>query len=244
MSSSSPYISGLNYGTYTTALSGLTIISSNDTNFQNILPSTINYAEQRIYREIDFLFNYQADFTQVSSNQNILYYPQNFGVYLVVNQIAVLTPASTATTGQYNQLQVTSIPFIQTVYPSAATSIGLPKYFYPIDDVSAYIAPATDQAYTFWVYGTQRPPVLSASNSSTFLTQNYPDILVAASMIYLTGYMKNWSAQGDDPRSAVSWESQYQLLVKEVKEEESRKKFNSEAWQATETAPLATPKRV
>ena len=51
-------------------------------------------------------------------------------------------------------------------------------------------------------------------------------------------------AQGDDPRSAVSWESQYQLLVKEVKEEEMRKKFATEAWQSQEETPLATPKRV
>lgn len=244
MTSSSPYISGLNYNTYTTTLAGLTIISSNDTNFQNILPSCINYAEQRIYREIDFLANYQGDFVQVSSNQNAINYPTNFGVFLVIDQIAVLTPASTTMTGNYNQLQVTSIPYLQTVYPSLTTSIGTPKYFYPAADTFAYIAPATDQTYTFWVYGTQRPPSLSVSNSSTFLTQNYPDIFVAASMIYMTGYMKNWSAQGDDPRSAVSWESQYQLLVKEVKEEESRKKFTSEAWQSKETSPTATPKRV
>src|SRR6516162_5647773 len=151
MSSSSPYISGLNYGTFNTTLSTLTIISSNDANFQNILPSCINYAEQRIYREIDFLFNYQGDYAQVAPNQNVLNYPTNFGVYLVIDQIAVLTPGSTSTTGNFRQLQVASIPFLNANYPSLTTSVGTPAYFYPGSDTFAYIAPATDRTYTFWV---------------------------------------------------------------------------------------------
>jgi hypothetical protein len=63
-------------------------------------------------------------------------------------------------------------------------------------------------------------------------------------MIYMNGYMKNWSAQGDDPRAAVSWENQYQILLKSADEEELRKKFWAEAWQSQQPSQIATPKRV
>ena len=45
----------LNYTQYVTTLSTLTAISPTNADFQAILPSVIDYSEQRIYRELDLI---------------------------------------------------------------------------------------------------------------------------------------------------------------------------------------------
>src|SRR6516225_8875405 len=135
-------MSYLNYSTYVNTLATLTIISSNDTNFQNILPSAISYAEQRILRELDLLNAKVTDVATVSSGNRLLTYPSNIGTYLVVDQINIFTPAgSSAATGIRVPMQIVSREFISTVYPSDVTSVGTPTYFAIRDDNMSIIAP-------------------------------------------------------------------------------------------------------
>jgi hypothetical protein len=71
-----------------------------------------------------------------------------------------------------------------------------------------------------------RIPQLSSVNYTNFLTQQFPDLYVACSMIWFAGFQANYGTQGDDPQQAVSWESQYQLLLKSAAVEEARKQFS------------------
>jgi len=41
---------------YVLQISTMAVVSSSDTNFATILPQTITYAENRIYRDLDLLF--------------------------------------------------------------------------------------------------------------------------------------------------------------------------------------------
>lgn len=240
------YVSGLNYTTYNTQLATLTAIASGDTNFQNILPTCINYAEQRIYRDADFLATYITDTsTNVVANQRSFPYPTSVGTFLVIDQINILTPfGAGSSNGVRVPLQVASKQFISMVYPSDATSIGVPSYFAPLNDTSCILGPVPDQAYGAEVIGTQRPPALSASNSSTFLTQTLPDLFISASMVFMSGYMRNFGAQADDARMAVSWEDQYTKEFNSAITEEFRKKYQSQGWQAQIPNQVATPPRV
>ena len=49
------------YTTYTAALAELMVTSDADANFTGILPSIIDYAEQRIYRELDLPYTNTTD---------------------------------------------------------------------------------------------------------------------------------------------------------------------------------------
>lgn len=241
------YVSGLNYTTYVSQLATLTVISSNDTNFQTIIPACINYSEQRIYRDADFLATYVTDTsTNVVANQRTFTYPTSQGTFLVVSQISILSPTSTATatTGTRVPLQDASRQFIDIMYPNNATAIGIPTFFAPNDAVSCLLGPVPDQAYNVEVTGTQRPPALSASNSSTFLTQTLPDLFISASMVFMSGYMRNFGAQADNAQMAVSWEDQYNKEFQSAITEEFRKKYQSQAWQDKLPNPVATPARV
>jgi hypothetical protein len=64
-----------------------------------------------------------------------------------------------------------------------------------------------------------------------------------ASMIYISGYQRNFGRQSDDPAMAVSYESQYEVLLKAATTEENRKKFLASAYTSQSSSPVATPGR-
>jgi hypothetical protein len=64
-----------------------------------------------------------------------------------------------------------------------------------------------------------------------------------ASMIYVSAYQRNFGRANDDPQMAVSYESQYQALLKSAIVEEARKQFQSSGWASESPATVATPSR-
>src|SRR5437868_1073681 len=145
----------INYNTYIAQIATITAISSNtlvngDAAFGAIAPGMIDYAEQRCYREGDFLATYVTDTsTNVVANQRIFNYPTGTGTFLVIDQINIITPfgATAASSGIRNPLQVASKPFIDTNYPSNLTSVGVPTYFAPATATTCTLGPVPDQAY-------------------------------------------------------------------------------------------------
>lgn len=139
-------------------------------------------------------------------------------------------------------------------YPSP-TYAATPIYFAPQKQSSTgttsstqtlntfLIAPFPDGPYTLEIVGTYRPSSLSSTNETTFISQNMPDIFIMASMIYISAYQRNFGRQSDDPAMAISYESQYQALLKSATVEEFRKKFEAGGWSSMSPAVVATPGR-
>lgn len=231
----------MDYATYQTELALLAVMAPVDPNFISNLPSAIDYAEQRIYRELDLLSTVFRDFSV-----NLVVGSRNFTIpsaFVVVNGINVISPAATAPdAGTRNPLTPTSRDYVDAVWNSAAI-IGLPVDFAPITQWDFVLGPAPDAAYKIEVIGTQRPTPLSASNTTTFLSTNLPDLFLAASMIFMSGYARNFGQQSSDPAQAVSWETQYKSLSTSAGVEEARKRFQSAAWSSAAPAPIANPPR-
>jgi hypothetical protein len=85
---------------------------------------------------------------------------------------------------------------------------------------------------------------LSATNSTTWLSLNVPELMVAAGMVFAAGYMRNFGSQADDPKMATSWETQYSTLLKSANTDSLRMKYEAEAWSQQIPSPIATPPRV
>lgn len=85
-----------------------------------------------------------------------------------------------------------------------------------------HFAPAPERIYIGEVYGGIQALHLSESNPETFLSRYYAELLIAACMVFITGYQRDFGAQADDPQRAVSWESQYQTLKASVMQEAGR----------------------
>jgi hypothetical protein len=64
-----------------------------------------------------------------------------------------------------------------------------------------------------------------------------------ASMIFVSGYQRNFGRASDDPAMAQSYEAQYQTLLKGATVEEARKKFESSGWTSQSPAVVSSPSR-
>src|SRR5258708_19202089 len=188
------------------------------------LPAAIDYAEGRIYRNFNFLTTVTTDATQntVSLNRNITV-PAAF---VVVNDVNIITPSGTAPdVGKRNLLTKASKEFLDLMWPSK-DGATVPTLFAFLNQSQIVLGPWPDLSnYAVEFIGTQRPAPLSASNPTTFLTLNMADLFLAATMIHISGFMKNYGAQGDDPAQPGSWEGQYQRLAEGVDGEELRKRY-------------------
>jgi len=215
----------LNYTTYTQQLANLMVIPTTDTNFATFLPGCIDYAEQRIYRDLQLLETEVRDTGgSVAANARAFTLPQTYGAFRVVHGMNLFTAA-----GSRQQMVPCSRTFIDFLYPNdtAATSPSYPGFFAMVTDQQVLVAPPPDQVYNVEVIGTIRPAPLASANSTTYLTRDLPDLFIAASMVFATGYQRDFGAETDDPKSAVTWESQYQALLQNANNEETRKKYNA-----------------
>jgi hypothetical protein len=126
---------------------------------------------------------------------------------------------------------------------TAASASTVPDCYAMITDQTIIVGSPPGAEFTVEVIGTIRPTPLSVSNTTSYLSLYLPDLFLAASMVFGTGYQQNFGAQSDNPQMAVSWETQYQSLKASANLEELRKKYQSVAWSSMSPSPAATPTR-
>lgn len=235
----------LTYAQYIASLANLADVPSDDPNFNIDLPNIIDYAELRIYRDIDLLDTVRRDASNslVAGDRNFTL-PSASGSFVVTQEFNVITPASatTADGGTRNQLVPTSMAALNALWPNSSGST-VPQYFAMVNQGAIIVGPWPNAAYRIEVVGTIRPLTLSSTNVTTLLSTYWPDLLLAASMVRVAGYQKNYGQGIDDPKMAITWETTLQDLLKSANVEEMRKKFTSQGWSSENPAPLATPPR-
>ena len=240
-----------NYSTLVSQVAAFTVISSNvlvngDNNFAGPFSTFIDYAEGRLYRDLDLPAARVTDTSVTcSSGVRTIALSTTQGTILVVETLNLFSSAGTTSS---NATRIPLVPaskaVIDTIYPSAASAnTGLPEFFARVTDTKIMLGPTPDQAYGTEVIATIRPNPLSASNSSTWLTINVPELMTAAVMISAFAYMRDFGGQSDNPQGAQSWENQYQALMKSANVDSLRMKYQSNAWSQQIPSPIATPPR-
>jgi len=242
----------VNYADWLSAVQTILVIqdATGIANLNIVIPRAIEAAELRMYRDsdLDFLFTRTTDITQQtaagSRNVNI---PSQF---VVVENVNLVTPASTTPTSGGSRIPLlrTTLSFIDQIWPNE-TSTQAPQQFqtyfavYEEETAAAHIriAPTPDSNYYVEFRGTQRPAALSSTNSTTPLTTYLPDMFLAASLVFLAGYQRDFGAQSDDPKLAQSWEAQYQGQKRSAAFEEARKKALSGDYSALPLPPALMP---
>lgn len=226
---------------YVGQISTMAVVEPTNTAFLAILPQMITYAENRIYRDLDLLIT-QMTSPYYQLNANAIDIPTSA---LVTVQNVVLYDTDN---NSYPLLPITR-DFANNVYGNNSYT-GTPQYFFitggttnQITDYTIFVYPYPNTTYTATITGTFRPPSLSATNLTTFISLYLPDLLIMASMIYVSAYQRNFGRANDDPQMAVSYESQYKTLLQGAMMEEYRKKFQASAWSSHGTSPVATPTR-
>ena len=237
---------GLTYATYVTQIATLAVVPESDAAFVTILPQMITYAENRMYRDLDFLSTVTTNDTYTTT-AGTPFASFTLADFITLQQINVITPAgeTVPNSGTRNPLLPATKEFLNLVYPSSS-SAAVPEYFAMFTqntDNVVLFGPWPDDTYTLELVGTYRPASLSSVNTTTFIGTYLPDLLIMASMIYVSGYQRNFGRANDDPQMAVTYESQYKALLQGATVEEARKKFQSSAWTSMSPATVASPTR-
>lgn len=254
----------MTYSGYVTALGAMLAMSqtitapataapSTNTDFNNILPRCIEFAELTMYRDpdLDFLATRKSDTTTACvANSRNLVLPASIIVPMRLN---VITPigAASADAGTRNTVEIVQRDFMDTFFQTVAptTTPSVPAYAAMISEdnstgaLSAILGPTPDQNYICEWYGTFRPAPLTYTNTVTFLTTYLPDLFLSASMIFMSGYQRNFGAQTEDPRMSLSWAAVYAEQKKNAAIEEARKKSQGPDWGANAPAPIAVQRR-
>lgn len=234
-------IAGTN--SYVQQIATLAVVEPTDVNYLIILPQAITYAENRMCRDLDFLSTVTTN-TNYATISGVPTVSVSVADFVTLQQVNVITPAGTAVpnNGTRNPLLPTTKEFLNLVYPSGS-SAAVPQYFGMIDQSKITLGPWPDAAYQLELVGTYRPDSLSNTNQTTFISLYLPDLFIMASMIYISGYQRNFGRANDDPQMAVTYESQYKGLLQGAMVEEARKKFQSSAWASMSPAVVASPSR-
>ena len=228
----------ISYDQLVTTLANLAQIPATDANFLAEMTDVVNYAEQRIYRDLDFLSTRVTQSVAMTPNSRTQVLPGGFP-FVVVEQLNAVVG------GIISPMTRQSRPYMDLLYntDTATSSSDYPVDYCLSTDVVAIVGPPPGSAWTLQGVGTYRPPSLSLTNETTWLSTNLPDLLVTACMIRVSGYMKNYSATSDDPQQALSWQNQYDVELKGASVEEARRKAQSASWSDQLPIPQSTPPR-
>ena len=173
-----------------------------------IVQGMIRDAELRIFREVD------ADYTREYATANL-----NIGspyldlpsaatttatrTSIIVRSMLVFDSTQTPTTKEYLDKRDTS--FIFEYNSTGAT--GVPKYYANWKETTIIMAPAPDAQYQVQLSYIYSPEALSATNTTTYLSDNVSDLLFYATMVqayeFLKGPMDMYKIYSDKYNGAI-----------------------------------------
>ena len=166
---------------YVQQIATMAVVEPTNSDYLIILPQMITYAENRLYRDLDFLFTSIATTAYgLSVGSRTITVPA--GIFVVPEQINLITPSGTSNPNVGNRVPLlpTTKEFLDAVYGSG-NSTGQPQYFCPFGDFTFLVGPYPDNNYTCELIGTYRPDSLSATNTTTFISLYLPDLFIIRS---------------------------------------------------------------
>lgn len=233
----------MNYAEFIDRASNLCVVDAADADFLAIMPACITYAEDRIFHDIDMVATETISATHIipALTRTI---PLPESEFLTVERVSIIVPPLTwlPDAGRRKPLTPTSRDYLDLVYGSVSGA-GEPAYFAIRGggaDRTIIVGPWAGSSYGTEITGTQRAAPLSATNTETAVTRELPALFLAAAMVFLTGWQKNYGSQADDPKMAGSWEGQYQGLLAGARGDESRKRLEGAGWTSRTPAPAAS----
>ena len=145
-----------------------------------IINGFIENAEFRILRDVDSDNNRKYATASVVVTQKYFNTPADL---LVIRSAQVFN-----TDGTISFLDVRDMTFINEYNQSNTT--GIPKYYANWDENTVIVAPTPDQAYTIQANYILKPTGLSSTNTTTYLSQQFPNGLLYACLVEAYGFLK------------------------------------------------------
>ena len=156
----------------------------------NVLTTTIvngliQNAELRIMRDVDTDANKRYAQAQVIASTRFIDTPQNA---LVIRSAQIVDSDGVGASENREFLQWRDTSFMSEFNPTAVT--GTPKYYSWWDKDRIIVAPTPDQTYTIQLNYILKDPGLSSTNTTTYISTNFPNGLLYACLVEAYGFLK------------------------------------------------------
>lgn len=159
------------------------------------IPRLINLAERRIARELKIQGFINVVVTNLADGQSVVTKPDRW------RDTVSFTLGTGAGNEQRKSIYARSYEYCRSYWPDA-TETGEPVFYADYDYNHWLLVPTPDAAYPLEILYYQLPPLLDDEFETNWLTENAPEILLYATLLEATPFLKN------DERIPV-WQNMY-----------------------------------
>ena len=165
----------------------------------NVLTTTIvndiiEHAELKIFREMDLDVFKKYKTASLTSSDAFVAMPGALPVdFEFARYVHIFSPSGSLgglTDNERVTLQKKDSSYINEYWPNR-TSTGVPKYYANWDNDTIILAPTPNAAYTIELAYNAQPTGLSSSNTTTWVSNNAPQLLLYACLIEAFKFLKN-----------------------------------------------------
>ena len=181
------------------------------------IPRLINLAERRIARELKV----QGLINVVTSAMQ-----PGLAVYPKPDRWRTTVSFNYGIDHQYQQLFPRSYEYVRSYWPNRDET-GVPLFYADYDYNNWIVSPTPDQAYPFEVLVYQLLPLLDDANQTNWLTEYAPQVLLYASLLEATPFLKNderigvWQQMYDRSAQALNGEDLSKILDRSARRTEA-----------------------
>ena len=145
--------------------------------------ASIISTEDKLRRTVDLTYYRRYDTATLTINNPFLPLP---GDWEATRYIQLIDGSNNRTF-----LIQKDISFMNEFAPNrTSTGAGTPKYYAVYDDDTHMLAPTPNAALTVELAYTYKPPVLSSTTTSNWVSQNAPNVLLYGCVLEALGYLK------------------------------------------------------
>ena len=150
-----------------------------------IVNGFIENAELRILRDVDSDNNKRYVTANLVSGTRFIDTPANL---LVIRSAQIVDSDGPSSANNRDFLQYRDTSFMSEFNPAEST--GVPKYYSNWDEDTIVVAPTPNATYTIQLNYVLKPDGLSSTNTTTYLSQQFPNGLLYACLVEAFSFLK------------------------------------------------------
>ena len=177
--------------TYTELVEQIRSYTDTDSNVltSTIIDDFIEHTENRILRDLDIPIFTSHQYSNFTVSSGFLTLPGGTALkpteFSVINSVQIYASVGAART----YLERKDVSYMNEYWPNRTTT-GTPKYYSQWDENTIYVVPTPDAAYYCEVGLTKLPTRLSSTNTSTWVSNNAPALLLYGCLVEAFKFLK------------------------------------------------------
>jgi len=163
--------------------------TSSDVLTTTVVNDFISQAELRIFREVDLDIFRAYEFATLTASNPFVALPGSTPTTMAFVRYASIYQTTGASANERVRLLQKDVSYMNEYWPNR-TSVAQPKFYAMWDQNTIYLAPTPNLAYNIELALNRNETGLSVTNTTTWVSQNAPQVLLYGCLIEAFKYLK------------------------------------------------------